>query len=208
MLGRLVAAWLRGDSEEIYPQLVQAMQHFEIEEVLSRLPEDLRDHAMVWLAENVSTLGERVRLWFDERASTIYKQAAQRIDKEDLHAVIASRGTSILARDLPYIIQACRWREYDRKRRERRELQLDTDESDLAPFDAAFEHIVEDDRLIHLRQQLSRLANVDVVILWRSAEGHDDATIATMLQMTPEAVRQRRHRAIRRLRRYVGNKPV
>lgn len=200
----MVAAWLRGDSDHIYAKLHDILPHYDIDFTLSRLPDDLREHVIDWLSDNILELGEAVQKWMSQKIASTYYEAARRTNREDLHAVIAAKGPAILARDLPYIIQACRWRSYDRMRRQRKEIEI-IPQIEFAQIDTAMESLGVDERLLALRQQLSRLANVDVTILWRSAEGCEDAAIAEMLQMTVEAVRQRRHRAIRRLRTSLEN---
>ncbi len=196
----ILAAWLRGDSNEIYPRFVTIVQDRSIDEVLAALPADLRQHLMGWMAENASELRKDIREWVNERTRHAYEEAARRTDPEDLHDVLVARGPSILTRDLPYIVQACRWRSFDRSRRARKDVGLDYERPEFETFENAFEQLANDERLGSLRLHLAQLANLDVAILWRTAEGLDDERIGGLVGMSPEAVRQRRHRAIRRLR--------
>lgn len=199
----IVAAWLRGDSDEIYPRFVRIVQGRSIDQVLAALPADLRQHLLEWMAENASELRQGIRDWVNERTRHTYEEAARRTDPEDLHDVLVARGPSILTRDLPYIVQACRWRSFDRSRRARKDVELDYEHAEFETFESAFEQLANDERLGRLRSHLAQLANLDVAILWRTADGLDDKRIGEVLGMSTEAVRQRRHRAIRRLQHLV-----
>jgi DNA-binding CsgD family transcriptional regulator len=221
-LEAMLEAWRTGDTSGLYVMFVGVLENVDCDAALASLPEDARGHLVERLQERDGELAmviadasprasARIRAWNDTRNLNVYESVIPYVDREDLHEVLAARGPDFLGEDIPYIIQACRWKQLDRLRRRSRESVFYAEEKVLgivgddvmARVETAFEVMVADTRLRQLRSALAQLSNVDIHIVWKTAEGDDDHTIARRLHVSVDVVRQRRSRAIGRLRELV-----
>lgn len=211
-LEALLAAWRTGDTSGLYAMFVGILENVDCDAALASLPEDARGHLVERLQERegefASVIADasprataRIRAWNDTRT---YHSVAPHVDRDDLHDALAARGPDLLKEDIPYIIRACRWKRIDRARRHSREAELpgggDLDDNYLARVEDAFELLVADARMVELRSALARLSDVDLCVVWKTADGDDDYTIAQRLNVSVDVVRQRRSRAVGRLR--------
>lgn len=217
-LEAMLEAWRSGDTSGLYVMFVRILENVDCDAALASLPEDARGHLVDRLqkddGELASALADasprasaRIRAWHLTRGERVYHSVTPYVDRDDFHEVLATRGPDLLNEDVPYIIRACRWKHIDRVRRLSRESELldgsNLEDSLLAKVEDAFEVLVADARLVQLRSALSQLTDIDVLIVWKTADGDDDHRIATQLNVSVDVVRQRRSRAVGRLRELI-----
>ncbi len=124
-----------------------------------------------------------------------YARVAAIVGLDSLHDLLARRGLDVLSSSISYVVQACRWRKLSRARRTRREDLVD----ELPVTAIVFQSSARHDRRA-LATFVGQLNAQDAQALQAFACGFDDAEISAQLGINPNLVRQRRFRAVRRLR--------
>lgn len=143
----------------------------------------------------------------------LYRALIEASDPDALHDLIAARGPEILDLPFPYLVVAARNRLRDRRRRQAREIPMEsvgpqTVSPARSPWDP-LELAMARDALRRTLNALAAMDDRDVLVVWLAAQGLSDHEIASAwdsLGLMPRnptlpAIRKRRERARTLLRR-------
>lgn len=143
----------------------------------------------------------------------LYRKLSRIADLDALHSVIAAHGAEVLDKGLPYVLIAARnWRRSDHRRSAAHPEVPVTDAPEPASLWDPFQELAQNESLRRLTSALAELADEEVLVVWRHAEGYTDGEIQqewdalAFEPRTPsvEYIRKRRQRARARLKELVG----
>ena len=143
----------------------------------------------------------------------LYRELSRITDLDALHSVIAAQGAEILDKGLPYVLIAARnWRRSAHRRSLAHQEIAVTDAPEPASVWDPFQELAQNESLARLTSALSELADEDVLVVWRHAEGYADSEIQHEWDElgfeprtpTMEYLRKRRQRAREQLKDLLG----
>lgn len=144
----------------------------------------------------------------------LYRRLSRIIDMDALHSVIARHGAEVLDKGLPYVLIAARnWRRSDHRRNSAHPEVPVADAPEPASLWDPFQELAQSRSLSRLTSALASLADEDVLVVWRHAEGYTDTEIQKEwdeLGFEPRTpsdayIRKQRQRARARLKELLGN---